>query len=63
MIDYSKELNRRYWVDKNGLSLIERSLERLDKLETKDVYMNIAISKTINDLTFFLYNELYSLED
>jgi len=58
------DLNKTYIVTKNGLSLLERSLERLERIEPliQSVDVHIAYQKTIHDLEWFLYNEITEVD-
>jgi hypothetical protein len=57
-------LDKEYRVTKNGLSLLERSLERLERIEPliQSVDVHLAYQQTVHDIEWFLYNEITEVD-
>ena len=53
--------NKLYICDSSGVSLVERALERLQELSGKQDSLQLQMA--INDLEWFLGNELYEVTE
>jgi hypothetical protein len=57
-------MNKHYYCDENGLSLLENTLEYIksQKIENLEPEIRILLLKIKHNLTWFLGNEIYDID-